>query len=175
MAGLLRDCWRATLITTLFMSETTSLIARLQSLPLFAEFTVTELEAFISLVECQTFPAGAAIVHQDDPGEAMFIILSGKASVRHRAGDQSLELALLQTGDFFGELALVDEGPRSADVVAVEPVETVSVPQAMIRALAGVYPSAAFKLLVAVGRVLVARLRACNKKYVDSLLMARPG
>jgi CRP-like cAMP-binding protein len=100
----------------------------------------------------------------------MYVIVTGTVKVVHRADAREIELATLHEGDFFGEIALVDEGPRSADVVAIGDARMLSISQATIRALAGVYPSAAFKLLVAVGRVLVSRLRHGNKKYIDSLL-----
>jgi hypothetical protein len=57
-------------------------------------------------------------------------------------------------------------------VEAVDDCKLMQISQSVIRALAGVYPSAAFKLLIAVGRVLVARLRKGNQKYIDSLLLA---
>ncbi|HEY5752693.1 MAG TPA: cyclic nucleotide-binding domain-containing protein [Chthoniobacterales bacterium] len=152
------------------MSDIAKIVPKIRPLPLFAEFTATELDAFADLVDVETFAGGETVVKQDEPGDAMFIIVEGSARVVHRAGERTLELATLSKGDFFGEIALVDEGPRSADVIAVAPSTLLSVSEATIRALAGVYPSASFKLLVAVGRVLVSRLRAGNQKYVDSLL-----
>lgn len=157
------------------MSDPATTVPKIRDLVLFAEFTESELEALADLVDCATHQAGEHLVKQDDPGESMFIIISGSATVVHHAGGREFELATLKRGDFFGEIALVDQGPRSADVVAGETTETLDISQATIRALAGVYPSASFKLLVAVGRVLVARLRMGNKKYIDTLLMASEG
>lgn len=154
------------------MSNGDDITTRLQAMTLFAEFTDDELKAFLELVEPLRVQPGEAIVRQDEHGDCMYILLSGKASVIHRKEGKKFELAALGAGDFFGELALVDEGPRSADVEAVEDSTLIRIPQSLIRALAGVYPSAAFKLLVAVGRVLVARLRRGNQKYIDSLLLS---
>lgn len=140
---------------------------------LFHEFTETEMDAFTALIERVTVEAGERIVRQDELGDAMFIVLSGTAKVIHRRDGREIELAVLKEGEFFGELALVDEGPRSADVEAVTPCELWRISQATVRALAGVYPSAAFKLLISVGRVLVQRMRRGNQKYIDSLLAGR--
>jgi CRP-like cAMP-binding protein len=148
---------------------------KLQGTPLFCEFTQDELLTFLDLVEWVDVKAGDAIVRQDEHGDCMYILVSGKAGVIHRKDGKHFELASMGPGDFFGELALVDEGPRSADVEALEDSKLIRIPQSVIRALAGVYPSAAFKLLVAVGRVLVARLRKGNQKYIDSLLLASGG
>ncbi len=144
-------------------------------LGLFSEFTEAELETFCTLTEVIEVKSGDLIVRQDEHGDSMFVLLEGNASVLHRANGKSIELARLGPGDFFGELALVDEGPRSADVEAIGACTLVIIPQSVIRALAGVYPSAAFKLLIAVGRVLVARMRKGNQKYIDSLLLSALG
>jgi CRP-like cAMP-binding protein len=96
--------------------------------------------------------------------------VDGTARVVHRREDKAFDLAMLQVGDFFGELALVDSGPRSADVVAETPCTLLRIEHGALRAIAGVYPNAAFKLLIAVGRALVQRMRKGNQKYIDSLL-----
>jgi CRP-like cAMP-binding protein len=157
------------------MSNGDDISKRLQGMTLFAEFTNDEVKTFLELAEPLAVKAGETIVRQDEHGDCMFILLSGKATVIHRKDGKHFELATLGAGDFFGEIALVDEGPRSANVEAIEESTLVRIPQSVIRALAGVYPMAAFKLLVAVGRVLVSRLRKGNQKYIDSLLLASGG
>ncbi len=147
--------------------------AQLRTLELFHEFTATEIESLSSLADMETFEAGSTIVSQDDPGDAMYLIVQGSARVMHRAGERQLELATLHAGEFFGEFALVDDGPRSADVIAVDRCELVKISQGVLRALAGVYPGAAFKLLAAIGRAMVARARANNRKYLDTVLLCR--
>jgi len=146
----------------------------LQGMDLFHEFNEHEMEAFLSLVEPVQFATGETVVKQDDHGDCMFLIVGGTARVVHRRDGRYIELSVLKCGDFFGELALVDAGPRSADVIALEDCSLLRLSQAVIRALAGVYPSAAFKLLISVGRVMVARLRAGNQKYIDSILLCAP-
>lgn len=147
----------------------------LKAMSLFTEFTDTELEALCGLVETTHVPAGQCIVRQDEPGDCMYLVVEGKAKVVHRRGDKQVQLATLAPGDFFGELALVDEGPRSANVEALEDCTLVKLERGVVRALAGIYPAAAFKLLLAVGRTLVLRMRAGNQKYIDSLLASARG
>ena len=153
----------------------TDIIETVKNTPLFHEFTDVEVEALLALTTPIELPPGENIVKQDDPGDCMFVMLRGRARVVHRSGEKRFELATLGPGEFFGELALVDEGPRSADVEAMDECLLLRIEQSVIRALAGVYPTAAFKLLIAVGRVLVARMRASNRKYIDSLLLASGG
>lgn len=154
------------------MSNGNEIGTKLKGLNLFHEFTGDEMQSFLELVDPLTVKAGDTIVKQDEHGDCMFVVVTGNARVIHRKEGKQFELAALGPGDFFGELALVDEGPRSADVEAVEDCQMLQISQSVIRALAGVYPSAAFKLLIAVGRVLVSRLRKGNQKYIDSLLLA---
>jgi len=142
----------------------------LHSLPLFAEFTEAELEGALDLIDKVQFPTGQCIVRQDEKGDCMFVLVEGSARVVHRRDGREIELAVLKPGDFFGELALVDSGPRSADVETLTPCSLLRIEHGALRAIAGVYPNAAFKLLIAVGRALVQRMRKGNQKYIDSLL-----
>ena len=105
----------------------------------------------------------------------MFILVDGGARVLHHGHGRDINLASLQPGDFFGELALVDAGVRSADVVAAADCTLLRITQAVISAAAGVYPTAAFKFLIAIGRILVGRLRQTNQRYVDTLLFPTQG
>jgi CRP-like cAMP-binding protein len=145
-------------------------LKKLQALPLFAEFTDAELEGVIDLVDTVNFAAGECVVRQDEQGDCMYMLTEGSARVVHRRDGQEFELAILKVGDFFGELALVDSGPRSADVETLTPCTMLRIEHGALRALSGVYPGAAFKLLIAVGRALVQRMRRGNQKYIDSLL-----
>jgi CRP-like cAMP-binding protein len=153
------------------MSDPTPLEQQLEPMPFFADFTAAELGALVALSESVCVPGGAAVVRQDQSGDAMYFLVEGAVRVIHRSGGRSFELATLGPGEFFGELALIDDGPRSADVEAVGDCHLLRVSQAAVSALAGVYPSAAFKLLVAVGRMLVARMRQGNRRYIDSLVV----
>jgi CRP-like cAMP-binding protein len=142
---------------------------------LFREFNAQELAECIELFDPVTAAAGEIIVRQDELGDCMFIVVHGRLRVVHHHGERKLDLAVLKDGDFFGELALVDHGPRSADVIAETDAALLKITQAAISAVAGVYPTAAFKLLIAIGRLMVERLRACNRRYVDSLLFPVQG
>ena len=157
------------------MSTTAEIKELLRDKPLFSEFSERELDEFLALLDPAEFKAGDLVVRQDDAGDCMYILVKGRARVVHHHEERRIHLATLTAGDFFGELALVDEGPRSADVEAVEDCVLVKIGHASVSALAGVYPSAAFKLLIALGRILVSRLRKSNQRYIDSLLFPLAG
>ena len=157
------------------MITTTEMLETLRGKSLFSEFTDEELQSFFELLDPEEFSSEMRIVAQDSPGDCMYILLSGQAHVIHHKDGHHVELALLQAGDFFGELALVDSGPRSADVVASENCILLKITQAAVFAFAGVYPAEAFKLVVAIGRLMVGRLRQTNQRYIDSLLFPLVG
>jgi len=145
--------------------------ANLSKFQLFAGFKEDELATLLSLSDCQKFAAGERIVTQDETGLCMYVILSGNVRVHTMAGTQEVELATLKTGDFFGELSLVDDGPRSATCDAVGETQVLRITRMVVGVLAGVQPSAAIHLLAAIGRSLVNRLRAGNQKYLDLILL----
>src|SRR5438034_11516331 len=71
------------------------------------------------------FKRGEVIVHKGDPGDTLFAILQGQVKIvlPSESGEEAL-LAVLDEGEFFGELSLIDGEPRSATIVASEPTET---------------------------------------------------
>jgi CRP-like cAMP-binding protein len=157
------------------MSTNAEIRETLRDKSLFKEFTNQEMDEFIELLDRREANSGEVIVKQDDLGDCMFIVVKGRARVVHHHNGHFVELALLKAGDFFGELSLVDHGPRSADVQALDHCVLLRIDLGAISALAGVYPTAAFKFLVAIGRILVDRLRQTNQRYIDSLLFPLAG
>ncbi len=145
--------------------------AVLSKFKLFTGFKEDELGTLLSLSDIQTFAADERIVTQDEAGLCMYVILAGSVRVHSHAGEREVPLAELHTGDFFGELSLVDDGPRSASVDAMEPTRVLRITRMVVGVLAGVQPSAAIHLLAAIGRSLVNRLRAGNQKYLDLILL----
>jgi CRP-like cAMP-binding protein len=157
------------------MSNIADIRSKLKGHALFAEFTAIELGELLDLLDQVQVKEGDLIVKQDEVGDCMYLVVDGEVRVMHHRGGRDIALATLKGGDFFGEIALVDNGPRSADVVAQGNGLLLKITQASVAALAGVYPTAAFKFLIAVGRILVARLRTSNQRYVDSLLFPVEG
>jgi len=143
----------------------------LSKFKLFAGFKEDEIATLLGLSDCQKFAPGERIVTEDETGLCMYVILSGSVRVHSKAGDQVVDLATLHTGDFFGELSLVDDGPRSATVDAVEETRVLRITRMVVGVLAGVQPAAAIHLLAAIGRSLVNRMRASNQKYLDLILL----
>ena len=105
----------------------------------------------------------------------LYLLLEGEVRVRlNIAGKESI-LATLCAGEFFGEVALFDHGPRSADVVANTDCLLLKISTAAFQKLVQEVPELAAPFLYAIGRTLIARIRADNKRYRDSIAFARTG
>ncbi|MEE8409565.1 MAG: Crp/Fnr family transcriptional regulator [Myxococcota bacterium] len=73
------------------------------------------------------YPAGAILFEENDPGSRMFVIRTGRVRIYRRTGEHEMVLATLGPGDFFGEMALLESLPRSANAQAIEAVELIEV------------------------------------------------
>lgn len=95
--------------------------------PLFNTANPETLEWLLSVGVEHEYPAGRAVLMEDAWGNAVYFIMSGWVKVRRLYGDNAVTLAILGRGDFFGEMAILDESPRSTDVVALSSVTLLSV------------------------------------------------
>lgn len=96
--------------------------------PLFNNANPEIIEGLLTGVTEHEYPKNRAVLMEDSWGNAVYFIISGWVKVRRLTGDSALTLAILGKGDFFGEMAILDESPRSTDVVALSPVKLMSVP-----------------------------------------------
>lgn len=94
---------------------------------LFNTSSPETLEWLLSVAVEHEYPAGRAVLMEDAWGNAVYFIVSGWIKVRRLYGDNAVTLAILGKGDFFGEMAILDESPRSTDVVALCPVKLLSI------------------------------------------------
>jgi CRP-like cAMP-binding protein len=129
--------------------QAASLLARA---PLFADLEPTELRSLGAEARRRTYPKGDYICRQGDPGEALFVLIDGrvKVFVTSEEGDEMI-LATLQPPDVFGELALIDGGPRSASIQALEPATVLLLTRATLLDLVSREPAVSEVLLRSLG------------------------
>lgn len=125
----------------------------LAEVPLFSLLDEQERAHLAEQLDVVNFAAGQTIFNYGDPGGAMYIIRVGEAEVffKNDTGDR-IVLETPGPGDFFGELSLLDNGPRTAAVVALKEMETLRVDRTDLNALFQLHPHAAMDLLTAYGR-----------------------
>jgi CRP/FNR family transcriptional regulator, cyclic AMP receptor protein len=145
----------------------------LRRVKIFAGLTDEQLERFLGLMELQRVGQWEEIVKEGSPGDAMFLLLEGEVRVRLMIAGKESILTTLTAGEFFGEVALFDHGPRSADVVANTDCLLLRIPAGSFQKLVQDIPDLAAPFLHAMGRSLIARIRADNKRYRDSIAFAR--
>lgn len=101
----------------------TSLEELLARVPFFDHLSQEELSSLARAGERRTLEASEDVFRQGDPGDALYVVLSGSVRVHHAVDGEDVDIATLPAGRFFGELSLIDGQPRSATVTALEPVE----------------------------------------------------
>jgi CRP-like cAMP-binding protein len=127
----------------------------LRGVDLFEELSKSELRKVAGLAKPFTFAEGESVTEEGTPGGRFHVIQSGSAKVV--AGGRTR--ATLGPGEYFGELSLIDGEPRSATVVATEPLTTLSIAEWNLRPLLKSQPTISYKLLV----VLCRRVRSVMK------------
>ncbi len=98
-----------------------SVATTLRSVSLFSELSEEDIERIGRSARHRTYPKNSVIVFEDDPGDSLFVLVSGRVKVVLTGEDgREVILATLGPGEFFGEMALIDDEPRSAHVIAME-------------------------------------------------------
>lgn len=151
-------------------SITPGMLRRVKAL---AELNDDQLMRFAEYMEPQTLAQWAQIVKQGDLDDSMFLVLEGELRVRLMIGGKETILATLGAGECFGEIALFDRGPRSADVVSNKPSVLLKVTTDAFERLRKEAPELAVPIVLAICKTLAARIRADNKRIKDSVNFAR--
>ena len=131
---------------------------------LLSTLTSAEIETFKSHTRHATYTRGKTIFREGDPGKELFIVTRGRVSAYiGQSGGGDIRLVTFAPGTVFGELAILDAGPRSASVIADDDVICYVLSEEQFAALAGDAPAVAIKLLAGLGRELSGRLRRANR------------
>ncbi|MBA4370737.1 MAG: hypothetical protein C0418_04070 [Coriobacteriaceae bacterium] len=128
----------------------------LAKVPIFSACTTTEIQAIASVTQEHTFEPGQIIVTQGTPGQAFYLILSGRVEILR----DNQSLGAFGPGDFFGEMSLLDQAPRSATIRSIEHTACLMLSSWDFKALLEKYPSIAVKLLEVISR----RLRVADER-----------
>jgi CRP-like cAMP-binding protein len=131
---------------------------------------LTSLLPYLEVVKVAPF---GTVVNQGDHGDALFMVLEGEVRARVLVDGRETTLTTMGVGESFGELAIVDQGPRSADVIANQPTVLIKVSAAALQRMFAEAPALAAPLVLALTRGLAQRVRGLTKRYEDSVHFAR--
>ncbi|MBI3004103.1 MAG: cyclic nucleotide-binding domain-containing protein [Ignavibacteriales bacterium] len=137
----------------------------LSKVPAFASLTTRELKEVASIVHKRQYRAGEPVFYMGDPGLGMYIIQEGEVSIS-LAGKDSVEeeLAVLTDGDFFGEIALLDESPRSANAICKVDCTLIGFFRPDLFELIEKKPRLGTKIVLKLAEIVAQRLRKTDKE-----------
>ncbi len=125
----------------------------LAGVPLFEPLDPPTRSALAARVDVERYPAGKVVFSRGDPGESMYVVLTGEVqiSVKNDTGE-TIVVERAQAGDFFGEISLLDRGPRTATALVIKDLEAAVVDRGDLEALIEARPDAAYMFLTAMGK-----------------------
>ena len=125
-----------------------------------------DAEALRALGRVRRFPVGAALFNEREPGDAVFVLMSGrvKLSCVTEAGREAV-LGIREPGELIGEMSAIDDAPRSATATTLEPVEVLTVSREAFVGFLARTPGVALVLL----RMIAPRLRDADRKRIEYL------
>lgn len=135
----------------------------------FAGLLNEELQALQHTAKMRRFAAGQTIFRAGDPGDGFYLVETGRVIISAAIGDnESRPLATVSPGEFFGEMALLDDAPRSATATAEMETRAYCIGREELLALLEQKPRLALNLI----REFSHRVRSLNQKYIDEILQA---
>ena len=140
----------------------------LRTVPIFSELTDADIASLARLSARRRFPKDTVVFFENEEGDSFFMILEGRIKVTILGDDgREVILTMLGPGDFFGEMALLDNEPRSATAIAVEETELLSLNRADFQSVLTDNRSISTALI----KVLSARLRRANHQISTLALL----
>jgi uncharacterized membrane protein len=140
-------------------------IEMLREAPMFSLLDDEELRTLAALLEVRHFRKGETIFSRGDVGDCLYIVRQGSVTVYVETNEgEKIVFGENKSGDIFGEISLLDGGPRTATALALEPTETLACDRDHLLALVTKHPQAAIDLMTAMGR---------NLRATDELLRSQ--
>ncbi len=135
----------------------------LKTVPFFDRLSNRQLKRVSDIMFQRTYEADETIFEEGQPGAALFLILDGKIAIEICRESETTRLAVLETGAFFGEMALLDETPRSASARALERTRTLALYRNDLNGLRHRHPRTACQIYQSIATIIGDRLRSTNE------------
>jgi CRP-like cAMP-binding protein len=139
----------------------------------FAGMDDRQIESFVRYTEVLRCEQFSHIVRKGERGDAMYLVLEGELRALAMVDGKESTLATIAAGETFGEISLIDQGPRSADVLANRDSVLLKISCAAFEQLLREAPVLAVPFLLALSRSVVGRVRTLTSRYEDSVRFIR--
>lgn len=140
----------------------------LLSMPPFKELGAKQLKELIRLIHTRVYSANEYIFLQGDPGVGLYIIREGEVLISQTTDENhQIEIASFGRGDFLGEIALLDDAPRSASAIALKDTSMAVIFKPDLDDFINRFPAAGVKILKGISQIIAFRLRNLNNDYFD--------
>ena len=140
-------------------------VEQIKGIEIFSSLKQAAVELIARIAHEENYSKGETLFHHGDPGDKLYLIVSGKVRISREVPGMGEEaLAVLGPGQVFGEMALLDESPRSADARVHEKCELLSVSRDAFDDLLFLNKSLAYEVLWSIVHMLLGRLRQTNDK-----------
>lgn len=144
---------------------TTDRLEQLKGIQLFSGLKPPALELIARIASEEAHAKNTKIFRHGDPGEKLYLILEGKVRISREVPGMGEEaLAILGPGQIFGEMALLDESPRSADALVHDACRVLAIPRDGFDDLLFLNKALAYEVLWSIVKMLLGRLRETNDK-----------
>ncbi|HTL54496.1 MAG TPA: cyclic nucleotide-binding domain-containing protein [Candidatus Limnocylindrales bacterium] len=154
-------------------SDPKGTLAALQRIKLLTGLGPQQLECFARYLEPVKVPQFGNLVRKGEYGDAMYIVSEGELRALSIIEGKESILGTMGPGECFGEISLLDQGPRSADVVANRDSTLLKLSNAAFERLVREEPALAMPFVLALSRAAVQRVRQATKRYEDSIQFIR--
>jgi hypothetical protein len=141
----------------------------LRDLELFKGLSDAQIESFARYAQVVHVDQFTRIAKKGDPGDAMYIVLEGEVRAFLMVDGRECTLGSIRPGEFLGEISLLDEGPRSADMAANVDTTLLRISTARFNEALREAPALTAPFLLALSRTVVARVRKTTQRYEDSV------
>jgi len=145
----------------------------LRRIKILAEMEEKQLESFVQFMEVVAVRQFAEVFRKGEHGDAMYLVLEGELRARVIVDKKETTLSTMTAGDFFGEISLLDAGPRSADVIANSDSRLLKISSAAFGRVMREAPALAASFLYGLSQSIGARVRVLTQKYQDSIHFSR--
>jgi CRP/FNR family transcriptional regulator, cyclic AMP receptor protein len=151
-------------------AEKMDLQKTLKSIPIFEELSKRDFSLLFELVHDRIYIAGEYVFYQGDPGLGIYLIREGEIEIQRTGKNgNTLSLAQLNKGDFFGELALVDGEKRSASAIAKTDTKLAVIFKPDLDEFIDKFPKKGVRILDGISKIIATRLRKMNEEQYEIL------